>query len=77
MEHPEKILGVSFISNDQPAEVLQPEAEDVGGFGFEQGIVAGQVAFETVWFQAGFLPYAMHGVFDVSGGRANSALAAS
>jgi hypothetical protein len=50
MEHPEKILGVSFISNDQPAEVLQPEAEDVGGFGFEQGIVAGQVAFERVWF---------------------------
>jgi len=24
MEHPEKILGISFVSNDQPAEVLQP-----------------------------------------------------
>lgn len=41
----------------------QIEAKDVGGFGFELGIVAGHVAFETVWFQAGFLPNAMHGVF--------------
>lgn len=41
----------------------QIEAEDVGGFGFELGIVAGHVAFETVRFQAGFLPNAMHGVF--------------
>jgi hypothetical protein len=24
MEHPEKILGISFVSNDQPAKVLQP-----------------------------------------------------
>ena len=24
MEHPEKILGISFVSNGQPAEVLQP-----------------------------------------------------
>src|SRR5208282_4019732 len=34
----------------------QIEAEDVGGFGFELGIVAGQVAFETVRLQARFLP---------------------
>src|SRR6266849_851206 len=41
----------------------QIEAEDVGGFGFELGIVAGHVALETVRFQAGFLPNAMHSVF--------------
>jgi hypothetical protein len=42
---------------------VQIEAEDVGGFGFELGIVAGHVAFETVRLQAGFLPNTMHGVF--------------
>ena len=41
----------------------QIEAEDIGGFAFEVGIVAGHVAFETVRLQAGFLPDAMHGVF--------------
>ncbi len=41
----------------------QIEAEDVGGFGFELGIVADHVAFEAVWLQARFLPNAMHGVF--------------
>ncbi len=41
----------------------QIEAEDVGGFGFELGIVAGHVAFETVWLQSRFLPNPMHGVF--------------
>jgi hypothetical protein len=24
MDHPEKILGIPFVSNDQPVEVLQP-----------------------------------------------------
>jgi len=33
----------------------QIEAEDVRGFGFELGIVAGHVAFEAVGFQARFL----------------------
>ena len=41
----------------------QIEAEDVGGFAFEFRIVAGHVAFETVRFQARFLPHAMHGLF--------------
>ena len=41
----------------------QIEAEDVGGFTFEFRIVAGHVAFETVRFQARFLPNAMHSVF--------------
>jgi hypothetical protein len=41
----------------------QIEAEDVGGLAFEFRIVAGQVAFETVRFQARFLPNAMHSVF--------------
>ena len=41
----------------------QIEADDVGGFGFELGIVAGHVAFQAVRLQAGFLPDAMHGVF--------------
>jgi len=41
----------------------QIEAEDVGGFGFELGIVAGHVAFETARLQSRFLPNAMHGVF--------------
>ena len=42
---------------------VQIEAEDVGRFGFELGIVARHVAFETVRLQACFLPDAMHGVF--------------
>ena len=42
---------------------LQIEAEDVGRFGFELGIIAGHVAFEAVWFQTGLLPNPMHGVF--------------
>ena len=42
---------------------VQIEAEDVGRFGFEIGIIAGHVAFEAVRFQAGFLPNPMHGVF--------------
>ena len=42
---------------------VQIEAEDVGRFGFEIGIIAGHVAFQTVGFQAGFLPNPMHGVF--------------
>jgi hypothetical protein len=41
----------------------QIEAEDVGRFAFELGIVADHVAFETVGFEARFLPNAMHGVF--------------
>ena len=40
----------------------QIEAEDIGGFGFEFGIVAGHVAFEAVRLQAGFLPNSMYGV---------------
>ena len=42
---------------------VQIEAEDVGGFAFELGIVAGHVAFEAVRLQARFLPNPMHGVF--------------
>jgi len=41
----------------------QTEAEDVGGFGFKLGIVAGHVGFQAVQLQAPFLPNAMHGVF--------------
>ena len=41
----------------------QIEAEDVGGFGFELGIVAGHVAFQAVSLQARFLPNPMHSVF--------------
>jgi len=40
----------------------QLEAEDVSGFAFEFGIVAGHVAFEAVRFQARFLLNAMHSV---------------
>ena len=40
----------------------QIEAEDIGGFGFELGIVTGHVAFQAVRLQAGFLPNPMHGV---------------
>jgi len=42
---------------------VQIETEDVGGFAFEFGIVAGPVAFEAVRLQACFLPNAMHGIF--------------
>jgi hypothetical protein len=42
---------------------VQVEAEDVGGFALELGIVAGHIAFEAVGLQAGFLPNSMHGVF--------------
>ena len=42
---------------------VQIEAEDVGGFAFELGIVARHVAFEPVRLQAGFLPNPMHGIF--------------
>jgi hypothetical protein len=42
---------------------VQIEAEDVGGFAFELGIVAGHVAFQAVRLQARFLPNPMHGVF--------------
>jgi len=42
---------------------VQIEAEDVGRFAFELGIVAGHVAFEAVRLEAGFLPNPMHGVF--------------
>ena len=42
---------------------VQIEADDVGGFGFELGIVAGHVAFEAMRLQARFLPNPMHGVF--------------
>jgi hypothetical protein len=41
----------------------QIEAEDVGRFGFEIGIIAGHVAFEAVRFQASFLPNPMYSVF--------------
>src|ERR1017187_5417315 len=44
-------------------ERVQIEAEEVGRFGFEIGIIAGHVTFESVGFQAGFLPNSMHGVF--------------
>src|SRR5271169_5594688 len=42
---------------------IEIEAEDVGRFGFEIGIIAGHVAFEAVRFQTGLLPNPMHGVF--------------
>jgi hypothetical protein len=38
---------------------IQIEAEDVGRFSFELGIIAGHVAFEAVRFQAGLLPNPM------------------
>jgi hypothetical protein len=41
---------------------VQIEAEDVGRFGFELGIIAGHVTFEAVRFQTGFLPNPMHGI---------------
>jgi hypothetical protein len=39
---------------------VQREAEDVGGFGFEVGIVDRHVAFEAVRLEARFLPNPMH-----------------
>ena len=42
---------------------VQVETEDVGGFAFEIGIVAGHIAFQTMRLQTRFLPNAMHGVF--------------
>lgn len=59
-------LNGGFLIDAEHGRVLrwvQIEAEDVGGFAFELGIVAGHVAFEAVRLQAGFLPDAMHGVF--------------
>ena len=48
---------------------VQIEAEDVGGLALELRIVAGQVAFQSVRLQAGFLPNPMYGVFaDTQGG---------
>lgn len=41
----------------------QIEAEDIGGFAFELGIIAGHVAFQAVRLQTRFLPNAMHSVF--------------
>lgn len=55
-----------LLIDAEPGCVLrraQIEAEDVGGFGFELGIVAGHVAFEAVRLQARFLPNPMHSVF--------------
>ena len=45
------------------ARRIQVQPNDIGGFGFEVRIVAGHVAFQTMRFQAGFLPGAMHGIF--------------
>jgi len=59
-------LNGGFLIDAEHGRVLrwvQIEAEDVGRFGFELGIVAGHVAFEAVRLQARFLPNPMHGVF--------------
>ena len=59
-------LNGGLLINAEHGRVLgrvQIEAEDVGRFGFELGIIAGHVAFEAVGFQASFLPNSMHGVF--------------
>jgi hypothetical protein len=40
----------------------QIQADNVGRFAFELGIVAGQVTLQAVRFQAGFFPDPMHGV---------------
>jgi len=46
------------------------EAENVGGFAFELGIVAGHVVFEAVRLEARLLPNPMHNVFtDAQPGR--------
>ena len=36
---------------------------NIGGLGFEIGIIAGHVAFQPVWLQTGFVPGAVHSVF--------------
>jgi hypothetical protein len=36
---------------------------NIGGFGFKIGIIAGHVAFQPVWLQTGFVPGAVHGIF--------------
>ena len=65
-------LNGGLLINAEHGGVLrraQIEAEDVGRFGFELGIVAGHVTFETVRLQARFSPNPMHGVFaDTQGG---------
>ena len=48
----------------------QVEAENVGGFRFEVGIVAGHVTLQTMGFQASFFPDSMHSVLaDSQRGR--------
>jgi hypothetical protein len=42
---------------------IQVQTDDVSGFHFELGIVAGHVSFEAMRLEAGFLPNAMHGTF--------------
>ena len=42
---------------------IQVQTDDVGGFRFELGIVAGHVSFQAMRLEAGFLPNAMHGIF--------------
>jgi hypothetical protein len=42
---------------------IQVQTDDVSGFHFELGIVAGHVSFEAMRLEAGFLPNAMHGIF--------------
>jgi hypothetical protein len=64
----EAIQGLNgcLLINAEHSRVLgraQKEAEDIGRFGFELGIVAGHVAFEAVRLQARFLPNPIHGVF--------------
>ena len=59
-------LNRGFLVDAEYGRVLrraQIEAEDVGGFALEIGIVAGHVAFQTVWLEARLLPNPVHGVF--------------
>src|ERR1700681_4685494 len=44
---------------DRVLRRVQIEAQDVGCFAFELGIVAGHVSFEAVRLEAGFLPNPM------------------
>ena len=49
---------------------VQVQTDDVGGFRFEIGIVAGQVSLDPMWFQARLLPHPVHHIFaDAQMGR--------
>jgi hypothetical protein len=65
-------MAVFLIDAEHSGMLRRPQiqADNVGRFAFELGIVAGQVTLQTMRFQARFFPDPMHSVFaDSERGR--------